>query len=213
MNGVPDLIQQTQRHNPHPAAWFEPLYAQANRNPDHIPWAKLQPHPYLLQTLTPPPSPQTAIVIGCGLGDDAQAIATAGYSVTAFDISPTAIAWCQQRFPDSPVTYTPADLLNLPDHWHHTFHLVWENRTLQSLPLNVRPQAIAAIARLIAPHGKLRLATHWRPDHTQPDGPPWPLSDRELGQFSHHGLQERDRQIIHDPAKNLTFAHLEFDRP
>ncbi|MCC5670705.1 class I SAM-dependent methyltransferase [Nostoc sp. CHAB 5784] len=42
-------------------------------------------------------SGQKALVIGCGLGDDAEAIASLGFEVTAFDISPTAIAWCQER--------------------------------------------------------------------------------------------------------------------
>ncbi len=200
----------------HPAAWFEPVYAQANYNPDHIPWAKRHPHPYLLQSLSPsslPPAPTCAIVVGCGLGDDAEALAQAGFTVTAFDISPTAISWCQQRFPQSPVTYTTADLLDLPPPWLGAFSFVWENRTIQALPLAIRTQAIAAVAALVAPGGKLHLATHWRPDDTVPTGPPWAVSDGELAEFTHHGLTEAQRQLVHDASKALTFAYLEFTRP
>ncbi|WP_313934260.1 MULTISPECIES: hypothetical protein [Nostocaceae] len=39
------------------------------------------------------------------MGDDAEAPAKLGFEVTAFDISPTAISWCQQWFPDSSVNY------------------------------------------------------------------------------------------------------------
>ena len=57
----------------------------------------------------PSASEQKALIIGCGLGDDAEALAKLGFEVTAFDISTSAIAWCQQRFPDSTVNYLVAD--------------------------------------------------------------------------------------------------------
>ncbi|MDZ7952448.1 hypothetical protein [Nostoc sp. DedQUE09] len=37
-------------------------------------------------------SGQKALVIGCGLGDDAEALAHLGFEVTTFDISPTAMS-------------------------------------------------------------------------------------------------------------------------
>jgi 2-polyprenyl-3-methyl-5-hydroxy-6-metoxy-1,4-benzoquinol methylase len=96
-----------------PSAWFEVLYAKAKGDTAQIPWAKLAPHPYLQDWLTnhqPFPSGQKALVIGCGLGDDAEAIASLGFEVTGFDISPTAIAWCQQRFSDSTVNYVVSEM-------------------------------------------------------------------------------------------------------
>ena len=50
-------------------------------------------------------SGQKAIVIGCGVGDDAEALSEAGYEVTAFDISPEAILLCKNRYPDTTVNY------------------------------------------------------------------------------------------------------------
>ena len=45
------------------------------------------------------------------MGDDAEALAAIGFAVTAFDIAPTAISWCKQRFSQSAVTYIVEDLL------------------------------------------------------------------------------------------------------
>ncbi|NEU84709.1 class I SAM-dependent methyltransferase, partial [Nostoc sp. UIC 10630] len=111
-----------------PSAWFEVLYAEAQGDTTHIPWAKLAPHPYLQDWLTnhqPFASQQKALVIGCGLGDDAEALANLGFEVTAFDISPTAIAWCQERFPNSTVNYVVADLFAVPAQWHQAFDFVF----------------------------------------------------------------------------------------
>ena len=80
-----------------PSGWFEELYASANNNPEQIPWARLEPTPYLMEWLKQnQPSlsrknKPTAIVVGCGLGDDGEALEEAGFQVTAFDVSPTAI--------------------------------------------------------------------------------------------------------------------------
>nr|WP_308737866.1 MULTISPECIES: class I SAM-dependent methyltransferase [unclassified Nostoc] len=100
-------------------------------------------------------SQQKALVIGCGLGDDAEALANLGFEVTAFDISPTAVAWCQQRFPDSTVSYIVADLLAIPPQWHQAFDKVFECRNIQALPLNVRSWVISSVASLVAPGGTM----------------------------------------------------------
>lgn len=176
-----------------PSSWFEPLYAEAQGNTDQVPWAKNQAHPYLqqwLSTYPPETTGKSALVIGCGLGDDAELLASLGYQVTAFDISPTAISWCQQRFPQSSVNYLVADLFNLDAHWQNQFDFVFECRTIQALPLNVRSQVVTKIASLVANNGTLLVVTRHRKDHTVPEGPPWALSSEELSQFVALGLQE-----------------------
>src|ERR1017187_7080256 len=75
-----------------------------------------------------------ALVVGCGLGEDAEYIARLGYATTAFDIALTAIAAARSRFPGSPVEYQVADLLAPPPWWSHAFALVVESTTLQALP-------------------------------------------------------------------------------
>lgn len=182
-----------------PSGWFETLYADADGDSSQVPWAKNSPHPYLqdwLKKITSPSKPSSALVIGCGLGDDAEALAKLGYQVTAFDISDTAIAWCQQRFSDSTVTYLVADLLNLPSDWKNSFDLVYECRNIQALPLNIRAKVISLIAPLVSSKGTLLLVTRFRDNNTVPDGPPWALSEQELAQFQQFNLTEVHRDIF-----------------
>src|SRR6476620_11834744 len=94
--------------------WFERVYANANQQTTSIPWADLRPNLFMLEwleTVEPDTHNKSAVVVGCGLGDDAEELAQRGYNVTAFDVSATAVDWCRQRFPKSHVDYTVADLL------------------------------------------------------------------------------------------------------
>ncbi|NET35621.1 MAG: class I SAM-dependent methyltransferase [Cyanothece sp. SIO1E1] len=176
-----------------PSGWFESLYAAAGNDAAQVPWATLTPNLYLEDWLEHHLSEgkgQTALVIGCGLGDDAEALAKRGFSVTAFDISSTAIAWCQQRFPNSQVNYVVADLLALEPAWHRRFDFVFESITIQALPIRVRCQVMEAIAQLVANSGTLLVITYTRETDAEPNGPPWPLTENELAYFQQLGLQE-----------------------
>ncbi len=186
-------------------SWFETLYQSAQGDTTQIPWAKLIPHPCLKNWLNSRriQSNQTALVIGCGLGDDAEALSQKGYAVTAFDISPTAIAWCRQRFPDSTVDYQVADLLDSAKNWAKKFDFVFECRTIQALPLTLREDVIRAIAALVSSQGILLLVTRIRDTEDPPSGPPWPLSEKELNQFTALGLEEKSRQPYLDPINGM----------
>ncbi|KPQ40245.1 MAG: Thiopurine S-methyltransferase (TPMT) [Phormidium sp. OSCR] len=195
-----------------PSRWFEQVYTTAEGEADAIPWALMQPNPHLLAWLDQrgPNSSQRALVVGCGLGDDAEALAEQGYQVTAFDISPTAIAWCKERFPNSSVNYQVADLFEFAQTHSQAFDLVFECRTIQALPLKVRQPTLRAICQFLAPNGTLFLITNIREDEAEPDGPPWPLSESELQQISQHGLQEVQR---HRPSgTNRPTLCLEYQR-
>ena len=94
--------------------WFEDLYATA-RAEDDVPWADGGPNAQLvswLEASRPPAEGRRALVVGAGLGDDAEALAAYGFATTAFDISPTAVEWARRRFPDSAVEYRQADALD-----------------------------------------------------------------------------------------------------
>ena len=132
----------------------------------------------------PPPAGDRALVIGCGLGDDAEEAARRGYRVTAFDLSPTAIRHCQERFPRSAVDYQVADLFQLPSAWTAAFRLAVEIRTLQSLPLPQRADATAAIAATVRPGGRVFVHCLARDDDEPPVSRPWPVSPGELSGFS-----------------------------
>ena len=182
-----------------PSGWFEPLYANAKGDSARVPWAKNQAHPYLQQWLEAKPSQtegKSALVVGCGLGDDAELLASVGYGVTAFDISESAIAWCKQKFPRSKVDYRVGDLFALNPDWKNKFDLVYECRNIQALPLNVRSQIIKAIAQTVAPKGTLLIITRHRDNDIIPDGPPWALADDELNQFTQFGFFEVKRDVF-----------------
>src|SRR5580658_9278900 len=84
--------------------WFEPLYAEAEGDPARVPWADLKPNPNPVEWV--------------------EREAARGFRVTAFDIAPSAVAWCQRRHPRSSVRYTTADLLNPPPDWSRSFDFV-----------------------------------------------------------------------------------------
>ncbi len=180
--------------------WFEALYATADENPDAVPWADMQPNAHLREWLErerPDGRGQRAVVIGCGLGDDAERLAQSGFDVTAFDISASAIEWCKKRFPHSSVHYTAADLFAPPEGW--LFDFVLESYTVQSMPLELREKAIAAVAGLVAPGGRLlvigRLA---KPEARNLNNMPWPLTRAECDLFKTHGLTEHHFEDFDD---------------
>ena len=171
-----------------PTGWFEPAYAQANGDRAAIPWAEKGINPHLVEwaeRVGLQGAGQTALVIGCGLGDDAEYLAGRGFAVTAFDISPTAIAWCQSRFAGSAVRYLTADLFA---HTLQPADLVLESYTLQALPRPYRASAITAIAALV---GKRLLVICRGCDAPEPgEGIPWPLTPEELAGFEAAGLRK-----------------------
>ncbi|MEL6882677.1 MAG: class I SAM-dependent methyltransferase [Cyanobacteria bacterium J06607_10] len=175
-----------------PSDWFEPLYQQANGNVKQVPWALPGAVPYLTNWLEQNEIKgvdRSAVVVGCGLGDDAEALAAAGFEVTAFDISESAIAWAKKRFPNSAVHYIAADLFDLPEQWIGAFDLVFDFRTIQALPLSVRTEVIQNIAALGKKEGTVLVATYLRKD-SEPAGEsaPWPLTMAELSEFEKSGL-------------------------
>jgi len=98
-----------------PTGWFEALYQEAESGITTVPWADLAPNPHLLDFWQAHPqlsAHKTAVVVGCGLGDDAEQLIQWGFQTTAFDISETAIRRARQRFPNpksptSPRTFSP----------------------------------------------------------------------------------------------------------
>jgi hypothetical protein len=171
---------------------FEQIYREAGDDLGAVPWASLAPMPALIGWLDGQPSPggAAALIVACGLGDDAEEVSRRGYRVTAFDLVPAAIEHCHQRFPDSAVDYQVADVFRLPEAWSRRFDLVVEIRTLQSLPLDQRAGAAASIAATVAPGGRIFLHGLFRDDHQPVGSRPWPLSPGDLAAFTRAGLAE-----------------------
>jgi SAM-dependent methyltransferase len=167
--------------------WFEELYATT----EDPPWQREQQRISLEQWVEAHrldgAGTRRAAVVGCGLGTDAEYIASKNYNTVGFDLSPTAIRRAQQLHPDTKVDYVAADLLQLPSDWRHAFDLVVEVWTVQALPDPPRTQAIEAIASLVAPGGDLIVIAIARdddaPDFRPGDGPPWFLNRKTINKF------------------------------
>jgi SAM-dependent methyltransferase len=151
-----DAIDDAGAGDPYRRAWFTAVYASAGSDPAQIPWADLAPHPLLAAWLADAPVPARgarALDVGCGLGDNAAALAAKGFGTTGFDLSERAVGWARTRFRG--IEFVAADLFAPPAEWTAAFDLVHECYTLQALPDAPRAEAIGILARLVRPGGQL----------------------------------------------------------
>jgi SAM-dependent methyltransferase len=170
--------------------WFETLYAAAGHGTATVPWADLALSQHLVSALAGVRGGGRAIVIGCGLGDDAEHVASLGFDTVAFDVSPTAVDAARRRFPRSAAEYVTADLLSPPHSWAGAFDHVVEVFTLQVLTGAARRTAFARIAQLVAPGGRLLVIAGARDEHDDPGTMPWPITRAEIESFRAHGLSD-----------------------
>jgi SAM-dependent methyltransferase len=158
-----------------------------------VPWADLCTNPHLLGFWRAHPQQaagKLALVIGSGLGDDAEQLSAWGYRTTALDISESAIRATRKRYPNSDVNYAVSDPLNPPLSFSQKFDFVFEAYTLQVLPGALRPKAIERIASFVRPGGLLLVIARGR-EPAEPEGQmPWPLTRGELSAFTNAGPEE-----------------------
>jgi len=189
--------------------FFEDVYKSADKdNLESIPWATLNANVHLVSYLGEVKSVEDkrALVIGCGLGDDAEVLAEAGYAVDAIDISETAIIMAKERFPALAIDFRVEDIFKLPAFMTGHYDLVFESRTIQSLHPTLRDALVKIIADLVKEGGKLLLHTNIQDDHEKFGGPPWPLYRRELDIFEGHGLN-----VCYNKEKKLARAVAPYD--
>ena len=178
--------------------WFDVLYKTAARDFSVVPWADREFNVHLrdwCEREGRPLSGARTVVCGCGLGDDAEAMAARGAIVTAFDISPEAIDWARERFPSSTVNYSVGDLLT----YQGAFDFVVESYTLQAMPLELRERAISAVAGLVAPGGEVIVVCRGRSADDPPGQVPWPLTPSDFSIFASHGVQTVRFEDFDDP--------------
>jgi SAM-dependent methyltransferase len=175
-----------------PVAWFEHLYARVEDGAAVAPWDRGGPHPLLVEWAKARAldgAGRQAVVIGAGLGEDAEFLSARGYDTVAFDVAATAVKLAGQRFPGSRVRYRVADLLDTPAEWRGTFDLVFESLTVQSMPPHLHGAATSQVGRLVAPGGTLLVVATGRDEDEGAPAPPWPLTRPEVEAFAHDGIE------------------------
>jgi len=175
--------------------WFEDFYKQNKNTHENIPWARQDVNP-LLQTYLDVKKDHKgkALVIGCGLGDDAFALINAGYNTLAIDISQTALDIAQKRFEGAGINFEKQDIFDMPTKYFEHFDFVFEALTIQSLPREFRSKMIKAVADSVAKEGEILVVAHKK--QLGDGGPPWPLTQVEIDQFKEHQLKEVSFELI-----------------
>lgn len=211
---VQELAEKSYARND-PTGWFEELYVHASGDESAIPWAKLEVNPNLIGWLERRDVKglgKTALVVGCGLGDDAEALAELGFEVTAFDISPTAIAWCRQRFADTKVNYIVDDLLHPALIAKNQYDFILESYTLQALPAAVRPQGMETIGQLLAPNGTLLVICRGRDADEPATSLPYPLTKEEISYFESNLQRVKLEDYIYPENSTIRRFRIEYRR-
>jgi 2-polyprenyl-3-methyl-5-hydroxy-6-metoxy-1,4-benzoquinol methylase len=200
-----------------PTGWFEQLYREGAAGKTEIPWADMQANRFFTAWAEQRGlrgDGRKALVVGCGLGDDAIFLEQLGFEVTAFDISTTAIEWAKRLHPETSVSFEQGDLLEPYSGWLGAFEFVLEIYTIQPLPIELRPTVIDRVASLVAPGGELVVVARGRGDDEEPDQLPWPLSRRDLGRFIDNGLDEVSfEEVAPDEEGDTPRFIVEYTRP
>ncbi len=189
--------------------WFDAFYKEAAGDNEQIPWGDLEPNPFFktwAEDVGLNGGGRKALVVGCGLGDDARYLHDLGFDVTAFDISPTAIEWAKRLSAGKDIRFEVMDLFEPFRGWLGStagdaeksggFDFVLEIYTIQPLPLELRENVIDAVAAFVADDGELVVVTRGREDEEEPVELPWPLSRKDLSRFETHGLTQTDFRIM-----------------
>ncbi|MBJ28597.1 MAG: SAM-dependent methyltransferase [Euryarchaeota archaeon] len=163
-----------------PLSWFEELYSDSKRDREKIPWDWTEPHPFVVDWAKENRPVGKALVVGCGLGEDAAFLSSLGLEVTAFDISETAVAWAKQIHHESNIDWAVANLLELSDSWMGAFDLVLEVHIIQAIPKQIGELASNRLAPLVSDSGFLVCIGKLAETKEGPEGPPWPLSMEEI---------------------------------
>ena len=181
--------------------WFDEVYRQAAGETETIPWADLEPNRFFkawTERHGLKGNDRKALVVGCGLGDDARFLDDLGFDVTAFDLSPTAIDWAKRLSAGRQIRFEAADLFQPFRGWLGAFDFVLEIYTIQPLPMELRGRAIESVASFVAGGGELVVVCRGRDNGEEVGQIPYPLSKEDLSGFKKAGLREIEFNEVRD---------------
>jgi methyl halide transferase len=164
---APDLPGAT----PSDAAYWDHIYLH-----DDGGWELGRPAPPIVHHFTAhPPTGLRALVVGCGRGHEARALAELGATVTAIDLAPAAILSARALTPAAlAVDWQVADLFDLTA---PPFDLIVEACCYCAIDPTRRPAYVDAVADALRPNGRL-IGLFYA--HGRPGGPPYTTDRAEL---------------------------------
>ncbi|HEY0497427.1 MAG TPA: class I SAM-dependent methyltransferase [Kutzneria sp.] len=133
------------------AAWWHKFYADRSRP---VPFFTPEPDENLVSYLDRGLlKPGRALDVGCGAGRNALRLAEVGYTVTAVDLSATAIAWAEERAGDIGIDFRCGDVFAVDG----TYDLIYDSGCFHHLPPHRRISYLALLDRTLAPGGHFAL--------------------------------------------------------
>ncbi|MEU6773714.1 class I SAM-dependent methyltransferase [Streptomyces sp. NPDC046759] len=144
------------------AAWWDGFYSDRNRA---VPFFAAKPDENLLSCLDRGLiRPGRALDLGCGPGRNALFLAARGFEVDAVDLSPTAIAWAEERAREAgagaAVRFHRGDAFALTGstgELRGPYDLVYDSGCFHHLPPHRRVSHLALLERVLAPGGHFAL--------------------------------------------------------
>lgn len=193
-----------------PTGWFDSIYKNVDGDYTKVFWADLEASPYLVSWLQNNPidkRDKKACVIGCGVGDDAEALSSFGFEVTAFDISPSAIELCKNRYKNTRVKYIVADLFDYPKEWFEAFDVIYECNTIQVLPGDYRRKARVNMSALLKKDGYILVSCRSRKEGEKEDAVPLPLTRSEINEFVNSDKLKEISFLAYDDNQTPSVPH------
>ncbi len=144
-----------------------------------MPWEKGGPSPGLVDFLARHASLArgTVLVPGCGTGHDARAWAGAGFTVTGYDIAPSAVQLCREGTAAAGLSaeFIRGDFLANPA--PRLFDWIFEHTLFCAIQPRQRDDYVRAVTRWLKPGGSYLAVNYLIPDK---DGPPFGTTRQEL---------------------------------
>jgi SAM-dependent methyltransferase len=132
------------------AEFWDQFHQQRHEYGRDLDWGGLWTRPFL--TPLREAGVRTILELGCGTGNDAARLASAGYLVTAIDLSAEAIGQAEAKF-GSVATFTVADMTQRLPFPGGGFDAVMSNVAMHMFPDRVTRAVFAEVGRLVRTGG------------------------------------------------------------